>query len=194
MSNGNGRHSPEPRETDQLDGGLARERSLGRRKLLAALAGVTAACGALGYALGKPIAKALQAAAEARKKAIVEGEIISPPVSEEGFVELPFAEYPNLNIPRRPYSVRLGRNFRPKRVLVWREPGGGEWRAISQECTHQACPVEMKGGPALGFFCPCHGSEFDRQGVPTRGPALLPLQAAPLEVSAQGLRLRVEKI
>jgi Rieske Fe-S protein len=42
----------------------------------------------------------------------------------------------------------------------------------SNRCTHVGCPVQAT---PLGFACPCHGSQFDRQGARTAGPAIRPL-------------------
>lgn len=41
--------------------------------------------------------------------------------------------------------------------------------AISAVCTHLGCIVRRK--EEGGFECPCHGSRFDAQGLPTAGPA-----------------------
>ena len=41
-------------------------------------------------------------------------------------------------------------------------------RAVSATCTHLGCRLQKTG---TGFRCPCHGSEFDKQGVVLSGPA-----------------------
>jgi cytochrome b6-f complex iron-sulfur subunit len=59
-------------------------------------------------------------------------------------------------------------------------PEGGAWLvkvggtdtvlALDDRCTHLGC--RQKWNPEkLAFECPCHGSEFDLQGMVTRGPA-----------------------
>lgn len=40
--------------------------------------------------------------------------------------------------------------------------------ALSLVCTHLGCTVSVAGGR---LSCPCHGSEFDRQGRVLKGPA-----------------------
>lgn len=62
--------------------------------------------------------------------------------------------------------------------------------AISAVCTHLGCVVQSQG--AEGYFCPCHGSRFDREGLPTAGPAPGPLHYLKLSLSADG-QLIVDK-
>ncbi|MGN6378796.1 MAG: ubiquinol-cytochrome c reductase iron-sulfur subunit [Gaiellales bacterium] len=54
---------------------------------------------------------------------------------------------------------------------------------FSNRCTHVGCPVEAT---IVGFSCPCHGSQFDRQGARTAGPAVRPLDRFQWEVRADG--------
>ena len=49
----------------------------------------------------------------------------------------------------------------------------------SNRCTHVGCPVQATG---VGFGCPCHGSQFDRQGARTAGPATRPLDRFQWEI------------
>jgi cytochrome b6-f complex iron-sulfur subunit len=46
--------------------------------------------------------------------------------------------------------------------------------AMSSVCTHLGCVVRYTPG-AAALHCPCHGSEFDREGAVTGGPAPRPL-------------------
>jgi Rieske Fe-S protein len=62
----------------------------------------------------------------------------------------------------------------------------GDWLApdamfivYSNRCTHVGCPVQAT---PLGFACPCHGSQFDRQGARTAGPAIRPLDRFQWEI------------
>ena len=54
------------------------------------------------------------------------------------------------------------------------------FRAISLVCSHLGCTVESK---ADSFSCPCHGSQYDREGNVTKGPAASPLQKLKVEVT-----------
>jgi len=65
-------------------------------------------------------------------------------------------------------------------LLLHTEAG---FSAISLVCTHLGCTLEET---ADGFACPCHGSRFDAQGVPQRGPAGQSLAPLRVEQSAEG--------
>ena len=46
--------------------------------------------------------------------------------------------------------------------------GSASFLALSMICTHQQCVVAILNN---AFACPCHGSEYDRNGNVTHGPA-----------------------
>jgi ubiquinol-cytochrome c reductase iron-sulfur subunit len=51
------------------------------------------------------------------------------------------------------------------------KPGQEKWLIISGSCTHLGCvPIDNRGDFG-GWFCPCHGSQFDVSGRVRRGPA-----------------------
>jgi Rieske Fe-S protein len=56
--------------------------------------------------------------------------------------------------------------------VVVAQPSTGMFVAFSALCTHQGCQVSFTG---RGFFCMCHGSNFDLSGAVTGGPARRPL-------------------
>lgn len=57
--------------------------------------------------------------------------------------------------------------------------------ALSAVCTHMGCVVPWV--PARErFVCPCHASEYDREGRVLRGPAPLPLQLEHAGVEEKG--------
>lgn len=56
-------------------------------------------------------------------------------------------------------------------ALLLHTPEG--FRAISLTCTHLGCTVNLT---SEGFACPCHNSQFDRDGNVLRGPAARPLK------------------
>src|SRR5450432_2390287 len=44
--------------------------------------------------------------------------------------------------------------------------------ALTSTCTHQGCDVSVQGsGNSVVLFCPCHHSQFDRNGAVQQGPA-----------------------
>jgi len=73
---------------------------------------------------------------------------------------------------------------------LWVLSDAGGLYAISAVCTHLGCIVHAQGDE--GYFCPCHGSRFDRDGRPTAGPAPGPLHYLTLSLSADG-QLVVDK-
>lgn len=88
--------------------------------------------------------------------------------------------YPNaLYEPSRRYKIGFPSEFpegkvtvRPEeRLFLYNNPGEGFY-AISAVCTHLGCVVNKTDD---GFFCPCHGSRFDRSGQVRGGPAPRPL-------------------
>ncbi len=70
----------------------------------------------------------------------------------------------------------------PEQRLWIRHDQGGLF-AISAVCTHLGCIVSAV---PEGYFCPCHGSRFDRQGEVISGPAPRALRYLQLSVSPDG--------
>jgi Rieske Fe-S protein len=62
--------------------------------------------------------------------------------------------------------------------------------ALTAVCTHNGCTVGAAG--AEGFLCPCHDSEYDRQGNVTEGPAKLPLRHLLVRETRPGGPLEVD--
>lgn len=70
-------------------------------------------------------------------------------------------------------------------VVIGRDAGG--LYAMTVTCTHQGCDVAPSGsGAAARLECPCHGSEFDRNGTVIRGPAGSPLAHFAVELDGAG--------
>ncbi|HLW19169.1 MAG TPA: Rieske (2Fe-2S) protein [Cyclobacteriaceae bacterium] len=46
--------------------------------------------------------------------------------------------------------------------------GENQYTAALMKCTHRGCELNVGGGI---YSCPCHGSEFDRNGTVLEGPA-----------------------
>jgi len=70
----------------------------------------------------------------------------------------------------------------PKQRLWIMEDGEGLF-AVSAVCTHLGCIVSRVEN---GYFCPCHGSRFDRAGKVVAGPAPRPLIYLELTISPDG--------
>jgi len=59
--------------------------------------------------------------------------------------------------------------------------------ALTSTCTHAGCDVTVQpSGNTVVFFCPCHGSQFDRNGAVMAGPARSPLVHFAVELDAMG--------
>lgn len=60
------------------------------------------------------------------------------------------------------------------------EAGKAEWLILQASCTHLGCvPTFVEGSAFGGWFCPCHGSDYDTSGRIRRGPAPRNLDLAP---------------
>ena len=58
--------------------------------------------------------------------------------------------------------------------------GKPEWLILQANCTHLGCvPTFVEGSQFGGWFCPCHGSDYDTSGRIRRGPAPTNLLVAP---------------
>tara|TARA_R110002124_G_scaffold76438_2_gene204822 strand:- start:1940 stop:2539 length:600 start_codon:yes stop_codon:yes gene_type:complete len=64
----------------------------------------------------------------------------------------------------------------------------GEWLVVIGICTHLGCvPLGQDGssiGDFGGWFCPCHGSHYDRSGRIRKGPAPRNLDIPPYSLGA----------
>jgi ubiquinol-cytochrome c reductase iron-sulfur subunit len=55
------------------------------------------------------------------------------------------------------------------------KPGKAEWLILIGVCTHLGCTPLFGQGEWGGWFCPCHGSQYDTSGRIRKGPAPLNL-------------------
>lgn len=63
---------------------------------------------------------------------------------------------------------------------------GEAYNAMSAECNHFGCDVELQGEK---FVCPCHASEFGLDGALLQGPATEPL--LPFTATVEGEELTI---
>ena len=61
------------------------------------------------------------------------------------------------------------------------KPGHDQWLVVIAICTHLGCIPLAHQGDYDGFFCPCHGSQYDTSGRIRRGPAPTNLAIPPYE-------------
>ena len=88
----------------------------------------------------------------------------------------PFAQ--NLNLTTDAPATDQNRRATPDgRIIV-----------LSRICTHLGCVVlGDRSGDFNGYFCPCHGAQFDTAGRVRRAPAQLNLQVPAFEWQSPGI-------
>lgn len=59
--------------------------------------------------------------------------------------------------------------------------GHEQWLIMIANCTHLGCIPVGESGEFGGWFCPCHGSQFDTAGRIRKGPAPTNLVVPPYE-------------
>lgn len=59
--------------------------------------------------------------------------------------------------------------------------GHDQWLVTIGICTHLGCVPLANQGEYDGWFCPCHGSQYDSSGRVRKGPAPLNLAIPPYE-------------
>lgn len=69
------------------------------------------------------------------------------------------------------------------RVWVVREPG--RLFVIFAQCTHLGCTPDWEQAQNI-FHCPCHGSEYDSEGINFAGPAPRPMDRCQVNVDPSG--------
>jgi Rieske Fe-S protein len=74
------------------------------------------------------------------------------------------------------------------RIIISRE--GNNFLAFENRCTHLGCTIREVRGDQL--HCPCHGSRFDREGLPVKGPAGAPLKRLQAKYSSETGKIVVQ--
>ena len=64
--------------------------------------------------------------------------------------------------------------------------GHDQWLVVIGICTHLGCIPIAHEGNYDGFFCPCHGSQYDSSGRIRQGPAPLNLAVPPYQFVSDG--------
>lgn len=100
---------------------------------------------------------------------------------ENGSLRLAVRNHPSLDRPGGQLKVAADGVARPIYVVAQED---GSYLALSSECTHLKCTVELEGARIV---CPCHGSTFDRDGSVLAGPAERPLYRYPTRLGADGV-------
>lgn len=154
-----------------------------RRKLLTttayATAGVGAACAIL------PFIDSMNPSSDVAALASVEVDIANIKVGEEKKV---MWRGKPISIKRRSAEeiaaakeVQLAELRDPQEDSVRVKPGKEEWLVTIQICTHLGCVPIGGQGEYKGWFCPCHGSQYDTSARIRKGPAPKNLEIPPYE-------------
>ena len=96
----------------------------------------------------------------------------------DGTLRLALVHYPELTAESGSLKVVPKGASDPIYVLAL---GNRRFAALSPICTHLGCTVEIEESRLV---CPCHGSNYDREGRVLRGPAEHPLARYPAELTA----------
>jgi ubiquinol-cytochrome c reductase iron-sulfur subunit len=67
------------------------------------------------------------------------------------------------------------------------KPGKEEWLITIGICTHLGCIPIVGEGEFKGWFCPCHGSQYDTSARIRKGPAPKNLEIPPYEFVSNNL-------
>lgn len=82
------------------------------------------------------------------------------------------------------FSLGIDQRFlQSERCWVVREPG--RLFVIFAQCTHLGCTPDWEAAQNI-FHCPCHGSEYDSEGVNFAGPAPRPMDRCYVQVDPSG--------
>ena len=80
-----------------------------------------------------------------------------------------------------------GTIFKDEKIVVT-QPKEGEFKAFTNICTHQQCPVANVDGGTIN--CTCHGSKFSiTDGSVANPPATQPLAEKKITVQGDSIRL-----
>ncbi len=154
-----------------------------RRKLLTttayATAGVGAACAIL------PFIDSMNPSCDVAALASVEIDISNIKVGEEKKV---MWRGKPVSVRRRSVEeisaakeVDLAELRDPQEDSARVKPGKDEWLVTIQICTHLGCVPIGGEGEYKGWFCPCHGSQYDTSARIRKGPAPKNLEIPPYE-------------
>ncbi len=78
-------------------------------------------------------------------------------------------------------SVAMGALPDPESDEARVKKGHEEWLVVVGICTHLGCVPLPNQGDFGGWFCPCHGSQYDASGRIRKGPAPQNLLVPPYE-------------
>jgi ubiquinol-cytochrome c reductase iron-sulfur subunit len=155
----------------------------GRRDFLYVAAGAVGAVGVGGAAW--PLINQLNPDASVMALASIEFDL--SPIAEGHSVTITWRGLPVFVRHRTPSEIAEAKAV-PMDALKDPEPdeqrtkaGHEQWLIMIANCTHLGCVPVGESGIFGGWFCPCHGSQFDTAGRIRQGPAPTNLVLPPYE-------------
>lgn len=94
--------------------------------------------------------------------------VTTPVTPVDGTIRLVLAHFPTLTQPNGFARLRAP----DARMIYVLALADGSYAAVSPICKHQGCTVEIEHDR---LSCPCHGSQYSREGRVLRGPTQAPL-------------------
>jgi len=74
-------------------------------------------------------------------------------------------------------GIADGLHFFDKVILI---KSGDEMRLLSSKCSHLGCRIDKVENSQL--VCPCHGSRYNLEGTPVKGPSVNSLTQVKFEI------------
>ncbi len=157
-----------------------------KRDLLTLTAAATAAVGV--GAIAWPLIDSMNPSADIL--ALSDTEVNLGPITEGMGITVVWRGKPIFVRHRTPAEVKsavdvpLGQLIEPASDQSRTKPGHEQWIVLIGICTHLGCvplgnkPTDPRGEWG-GWFCPCHGSQYDTSGRVRHGPAPLNLYVPP---------------
>jgi ubiquinol-cytochrome c reductase iron-sulfur subunit len=149
----------------------------------------TASVGAVGAAaVAWPLINSMNP--DASVLALSSTEVDLTPVAEGQIITVKWQGKPVFISHRTPKEIKEAQDVN---VADLRDPqtdaqrvkkGKDQWLVVIGICTHLGCVPIGHEGEYDGWFCPCHGSQYDTSGRIRKGPAPLNLAVPPYEFTS----------
>ncbi len=144
-----------------------------KRDMLELLAGASAAL--LGAGIAWPLVSSMNPAKDVLALSSVEVDL-APIAAGQGIV-VSWQGKPIFVRHRTPEEVKAAQDAKPSELndpqsdAARTKPGHETWMVLIGICTHLGCIPLAHQGNYDGWFCPCHGSQYDTSGRIRQGPA-----------------------
>ena len=85
-----------------------------------------------------------------------------------------------------PFNKNKSVSFADDYVIIHRAE---KTTVFSAHCTHLGCIINQTRNGRL--VCPCHGSEYNLEGMPVKGPAYKSLEVIPSKITPDGNHIEI---